>query len=138
MTVNECLGLPHCGLAGRLLMRSARMPAPPGPATTLATRSSTSGDQSANTMVSRATRTAHATISPNVATAQAVRLLIDPRSWPRCPASATTIPPTGDADFCHAVVLGVAWTVADVAGRTVPGADDVAEALGMRLQRAPA
>jgi hypothetical protein len=137
MTANECLGLPHCGLAARLLMRSARMPAPPGPAMTLATRSSTSGDQSANTMVSRATRTAHATISPNVATAQAVRLLIDPRSW-RCPASATMIPPTGDADFFQAVVLGVAWTVADLAGRTVPGADDVAEALGMRLQRAAA
>jgi magnesium chelatase family protein len=35
-------------------------------------------------------------------------------------------------------VLRVAWTVADLAGRTVPGADDVAEALGMRLQRAVA
>ncbi|MGY1617648.1 YifB family Mg chelatase-like AAA ATPase [Geodermatophilus sp. SYSU D00691] len=35
-------------------------------------------------------------------------------------------------------VLRVAWTVADLAGRTVPDADDVAEALGMRLQRAAA
>ncbi|MGY1609089.1 YifB family Mg chelatase-like AAA ATPase [Geodermatophilus sp. SYSU D00700] len=35
-------------------------------------------------------------------------------------------------------VLRVAWTVADLAGRTVPGAGDVAEALGMRLQRAAA
>jgi magnesium chelatase family protein len=35
-------------------------------------------------------------------------------------------------------VLRVAWTVADLAGRTVPGPDDVAEALGMRLQRVAA
>jgi magnesium chelatase family protein len=35
-------------------------------------------------------------------------------------------------------VLRVAWTVADLAGHTVPGADDVAEALGMRLQRVAA
>ncbi|MGY1847261.1 YifB family Mg chelatase-like AAA ATPase [Blastococcus sp. SYSU DS1021] len=35
-------------------------------------------------------------------------------------------------------VVRVAWTVADLAGRTVPHADDVAEALGMRLQRAAA
>ena len=35
-------------------------------------------------------------------------------------------------------VLRVAWTLADLAGRTVPGADEVAEALGMRLQRAAA
>ena len=35
-------------------------------------------------------------------------------------------------------VLRVARTVADLAGRTVPTADDVAEALGMRLQRAAA
>ncbi|MFD2091299.1 YifB family Mg chelatase-like AAA ATPase [Blastococcus deserti] len=35
-------------------------------------------------------------------------------------------------------VVRVAWTVADLAGRTMPGADDVAEALGMRLQRAAA
>ena len=33
-------------------------------------------------------------------------------------------------------VLRVAWTLADLAGRAVPGADEVAEALGMRLQRA--
>ncbi|WP_299958111.1 YifB family Mg chelatase-like AAA ATPase [uncultured Modestobacter sp.] len=32
-------------------------------------------------------------------------------------------------------VLRVAWTVADLAGHSVPTADDVAEALGMRLQR---
>jgi magnesium chelatase family protein len=32
----------------------------------------------------------------------------------------------------------VGWTIADLAGRTVPGPDDVAEALGMRLQRAAA
>jgi magnesium chelatase family protein len=35
-------------------------------------------------------------------------------------------------------VVRVAWTLADLAGRTVPGADQVAEALGMRLQRAAA
>jgi magnesium chelatase family protein len=35
-------------------------------------------------------------------------------------------------------VLRVAWTMADLAGRTVPDADDVAEALGMRLQRTAA
>jgi magnesium chelatase family protein len=35
-------------------------------------------------------------------------------------------------------VLRVAWTVSDLAGRTVPDSDDVAEALGMRLQRVAA
>jgi magnesium chelatase family protein len=35
-------------------------------------------------------------------------------------------------------VLRVAWTLADLAGRSTPGADEVAEALGMRLQRAAA
>jgi magnesium chelatase family protein len=35
-------------------------------------------------------------------------------------------------------VLRVAWTLADLAGRTVPAADDVAEALGLRLQRVAA
>ncbi len=35
-------------------------------------------------------------------------------------------------------VQRVAWTLADLAGRTVPGPDEVAEALGMRLQRAAA
>ena len=35
-------------------------------------------------------------------------------------------------------VLRVAWTVADLAGHTVPDAHDVAEALGMRLQRVAA
>jgi magnesium chelatase family protein len=35
-------------------------------------------------------------------------------------------------------VMRVAWTCADLAGRAVPGADDVAEALGMRLQRVAA
>jgi magnesium chelatase family protein len=35
-------------------------------------------------------------------------------------------------------VVRVAWTLADLAGRTVPGSDEVAEALGMRLQRATA
>ncbi|NEK86959.1 YifB family Mg chelatase-like AAA ATPase [Blastococcus saxobsidens] len=35
-------------------------------------------------------------------------------------------------------VIRVAWTLADLAGRTVPGSDEVAEALGMRLQRAAA
>ena len=38
----------------------------------------------------------------------------------------------------HDRVLRVAWTLADLAGRTVPVADDVAEALGLRLQRAAA
>ena len=35
-------------------------------------------------------------------------------------------------------VLRVAWTLADLAGRTVPGDDEIAEALGMRLQRVAA
>jgi magnesium chelatase family protein len=35
-------------------------------------------------------------------------------------------------------VVRVAWTLADLAGRSVPGPDEVAEALGMRLQRAAA
>jgi magnesium chelatase family protein len=35
-------------------------------------------------------------------------------------------------------VLRVAWTLCDLAGRTVPGTDEVAEALGMRLQRTAA
>ena len=35
-------------------------------------------------------------------------------------------------------VLRVAWTLADLAGRAVPGDDEVAEALGMRLQRVAA
>ncbi|MBM7805474.1 magnesium chelatase family protein [Geodermatophilus bullaregiensis] len=35
-------------------------------------------------------------------------------------------------------VLRVAWTLADLGGRTVPDGDDVAEALGMRLQRVAA
>ena len=35
-------------------------------------------------------------------------------------------------------VLRVAWTLADLAGRGIPGDDEVAEALGMRLQRAVA
>jgi magnesium chelatase family protein len=35
-------------------------------------------------------------------------------------------------------VLRVAWTLADLAGVTVPGSDEIAEALGMRLQRAAA
>jgi predicted ATPase with chaperone activity len=41
-------------------------------------------------------------------------------------------------DFGYSVVLRVAWTLADLAGRTVPGEDEVAEALGMRLQRVAA
>ena len=41
-------------------------------------------------------------------------------------------------DLCHTVVLRVAWTLADLAGRIVPGPDEVAEALGLRLQRAAA
>jgi hypothetical protein len=45
----------------------------------------------------------------------------------------------GDDDqFCEVVVLRVAWTLADLAGLVTPGADQVAEALGMRLQRAAA
>jgi magnesium chelatase family protein len=42
------------------------------------------------------------------------------------------------ARFCDVVVLRVVWTLTDRGGRTVPGADDVAEALGLRLQRAAA
>ena len=36
------------------------------------------------------------------------------------------------------VVVRVAWTLADLAGVAVPGPDEVAEALGMRLQRSAA
>ncbi len=32
-------------------------------------------------------------------------------------------------------MLRVAWTLADLSGRGVPGPEEVAEALGMRLQR---
>ncbi|WP_422677968.1 hypothetical protein [Blastococcus brunescens] len=39
---------------------------------------------------------------------------------------------------CRTGVLRVAWTLADLAGHAVPCADDVAEALGLRLQRAAA
>jgi magnesium chelatase family protein len=35
-------------------------------------------------------------------------------------------------------VLRVAWTLADLAGRSVPRSDEIAEALGMRLQRVAA
>jgi magnesium chelatase family protein len=35
-------------------------------------------------------------------------------------------------------VLRVAWTLTDLAGRTVPGGDEVAEALGLRLHRVAA
>ncbi len=35
-------------------------------------------------------------------------------------------------------VLRISWTLADLAGRTVPGTDEVAEALGLRLQRVAA
>ena len=41
-------------------------------------------------------------------------------------------------DFGYFVVLRVAWTLSDLAGRAVPGPDEVAEALGMRLQRTAA
>jgi magnesium chelatase family protein len=44
----------------------------------------------------------------------------------------------GRADLREFAVLRVAWTLADLAGRAVPGTGDVAEALGMRLQRMPA
>jgi magnesium chelatase family protein len=35
-------------------------------------------------------------------------------------------------------ILRVAWTLADLAGKPMPGSDEVAEALGMRLQRVAA
>jgi magnesium chelatase family protein len=35
-------------------------------------------------------------------------------------------------------VLRIAWTLSDLAGRAVPGPDEVAEALGLRLQRVAA
>jgi magnesium chelatase family protein len=44
----------------------------------------------------------------------------------------------GRADLREFAVLRVAWTLADLAGRAVPGADEIAEALGMRLQRVAA
>jgi hypothetical protein len=40
--------------------------------------------------------------------------------------------------LCDEVVMRVAWTLAGLAGRTVPGFDQVAEALGMRLQQVAA
>ena len=40
--------------------------------------------------------------------------------------------------LCDEVVLRVAWTLVDLAGRTVPGSDEVAEALGVRHQRVAA
>jgi hypothetical protein len=42
------------------------------------------------------------------------------------------------SDICKTVVQLVAWTLADLAGRSVPGSDEIAEALGMRLQRVAA
>jgi hypothetical protein len=42
------------------------------------------------------------------------------------------------ADIGQTGVLRVAWTLSDLAGRSVPGGDEIAEALGMRLQRAAA
>ena len=41
-------------------------------------------------------------------------------------------------ELCQAVVLRVAWTLSDLAGLATPGPDQVAEALGMRLQRVAA
>jgi hypothetical protein len=46
--------------------------------------------------------------------------------------------PPAEADLCYSVVLRVAWTLADLAGFSTPGPDQVAEALGMRLQRVAA
>jgi hypothetical protein len=43
-----------------------------------------------------------------------------------------------DGEFCQVVVLRVVWTLADLAGLPTPGGDQVAEALGMRLQRVAA
>jgi hypothetical protein len=40
--------------------------------------------------------------------------------------------------LCHEVVLPVAWTLADPAGLILPGPDQIAEALGMQLQRGAA
>jgi magnesium chelatase family protein len=40
--------------------------------------------------------------------------------------------------LCEFALLRLAWTLSDLAGRTVPGPDEVAEALGMRLQRVAA
>lgn len=40
--------------------------------------------------------------------------------------------------LCESDVLRVAWTLADLAGLATPGPDQVAEALGMRLQRGAA
>ena len=42
------------------------------------------------------------------------------------------------ADIGETGVLRVAWTPADLGGRPVPGPDEVAAALGMRLQRVAA
>jgi len=40
--------------------------------------------------------------------------------------------------LCQSVVLQVTWTLADLLGRPIPGDAEVAEALGMRLQRVAA
>jgi hypothetical protein len=47
-------------------------------------------------------------------------------------------PGVWEIDFCQIAVLRVACTLSDLAGLTVPGPDEVAEALGMRLQRVAA
>jgi|SRR5215218_3774797 len=50
----------------------------------------------------------------------------------------TTWPVQALADIGQTEVRRVAWTLADLAGKPVPGSDEVAEALGMRLQRVAA
>jgi hypothetical protein len=67
-----------------------------------------------------------------------LRTLVDTHDRRKATETAGARSPSGLEKFRHLVDLRVACTVADRAGRTVPDADDVAEALGMRLQRVAA
>jgi magnesium chelatase family protein len=42
-----------------------------------------------------------------------------------------------DSDLRESVVLALAWTIADLAGRDVPGHDELAIALAMRRGEQP-
>ena len=82
-------------------------------------------------------------LAPVMTADRAVAVEADPSPPPGEEAHpATVVSPLQTSsrrlDLCQTVVLRVAWTLADLAGRTVPSADDVAEALGMRLQRVAA
>jgi hypothetical protein len=82
-------------------------------------------------------------LTPVMAASRAVAVEADPGTPTGEDAHAATVVSRRRAspsrlDLCQVVVFRVAWTLADLAGRSVPGPDEVAEALGMRLQRAAA